>query len=109
MVVEPGAFRTEFAGRSLTESRIVIHDYDGTAGKRRIGSDHTHGTQPGDPLRAAELIIEAVMSPQPPAHLLLGTDAVRFAEQVFTQRLDECKRWADFSARSDFASEPNSR
>ncbi len=104
MVVEPGAFRTEFAGRSLTESKVVIHDYDDTAGKRRLGRDHTHGTQPGDPAKAAELIIEAITSPEPPTHLLLGTDAVRFAQKVLSRRLDECNQWADFSARSDFKS-----
>ena len=53
MVVEPGAFRTDFAGRSLTQSHTVIDDYEKTAGQRRIGKDMTHGTQPGDPDKAA--------------------------------------------------------
>ena len=47
MVLEPGAFRTDFAGRSLTQSRTVIDDYAGTAGKRRKENDRVHGTQPG--------------------------------------------------------------
>ena len=46
MVVELGAFRTDFAGRSLTQSNVVIDDYNETAGKRRIGNDKSHGTQP---------------------------------------------------------------
>ena len=52
-VVEPGAFRTDFAGRSLQQSATVIADYADTAGKRRKENDTAHGTQPGDPARAA--------------------------------------------------------
>lgn len=48
MVVEPGGFRTDFAGRSLTQSSTVIEDYVETAGKRRKEVDTVHGTQPGD-------------------------------------------------------------
>src|SRR5690349_12067758 len=46
-VVEPGAFRTDFAGRSLTQSAAPIADYAQTAGRRRIENDSAHGTQPG--------------------------------------------------------------
>ena len=53
-VVEPGAFRTDFAGRSLQQSTTVIDDYAETAGKRRKEVDTAHGTQPGDPARAAQ-------------------------------------------------------
>lgn len=56
MIVEPGAFRTDFAGRSLTQSKTAIADYAGTAGKRRIENDKTHGTQQGDPNKGARLI-----------------------------------------------------
>jgi NAD(P)-dependent dehydrogenase (short-subunit alcohol dehydrogenase family) len=53
MVVEPGAFRTDFSGRSLTESVTPIADYRETAGLRRKEHDTAHGTQQGDPARAA--------------------------------------------------------
>jgi NAD(P)-dependent dehydrogenase (short-subunit alcohol dehydrogenase family) len=50
--VEPGGFRTDFAGRSLQQSREAIADYADTAGRRRKENDTgTHGTQPGDPAR----------------------------------------------------------
>src|SRR6202012_1184717 len=75
-VVEPGAFRTDFAGRSLVESATVIDDYAATAGKRRKENDTMHGTQAGDPAKAANAIITAVESRQPPAFLLLGPDAL---------------------------------
>jgi NAD(P)-dependent dehydrogenase (short-subunit alcohol dehydrogenase family) len=59
-VVEPGGFRTDFAGRSLQQSRDAIADYADTAGRRRKEHDTAHGTQPGDPARAAQAIITAV-------------------------------------------------
>lgn len=66
MVVEPGAFRTDFAGRSLTQSAATIADYAETAGRRRKERDSAHGTQPGDPAKAAQAIITAVTAPSPP-------------------------------------------
>lgn len=51
MVVEPGAFRTDFAGRSLTQAATPLADYADTAGRRRKEHDTVHGTQPGDPPR----------------------------------------------------------
>lgn len=102
MVVEPGAFRTDFAGRSLTQSSLVIPDYEGTAGARRIGRDLSHGTQPGDPDKGAMCIIKAIEADTPPFRLLLGTDAVRFAKKVMADRQKEYADWQDFSRQSDF-------
>src|SRR6185312_7707273 len=63
-VVEPGGFRTDFAGRSLQQSSAAIPDYADTAGRRRKENDTAHGNQPGDPSRAAEAIITAVEAPE---------------------------------------------
>lgn len=102
MVVEPGAFRTDFAGRSLTQSKTVIQDYEITAGKRRIGRDKSHGTQPGDPDRGAALIIAAIETENTPFRLLLGSDAVKFADKVMEKRRKEYKEWRELSKQSDF-------
>lgn len=102
MVVEPGAFRTDFAGRSLTQSETAIGDYASTAGMRRIGQDKTHGTQPGNPDKGAELIIEAIEANDTPFRLLLGSDAVKFADKVMESRRKEYDKWRQFSERSDF-------
>ena len=75
-IVEPGAFRTDFAGRSLVESATMIDDYADTAGKRRKKNDTMHGNQAGDPAKAGAAIITAVESSEPPAFLLLGPDAL---------------------------------
>jgi NAD(P)-dependent dehydrogenase (short-subunit alcohol dehydrogenase family) len=101
VVVEPGAFRTEFAGRSITESSTVIHDYSTTAGKRRKQHDTAHGSQPGDPARAARALITAVTSDEPPALLFLGSDAVRTAAAGLQDRQAELERWRDLSTSTD--------
>ncbi len=74
--------------QALTQSIIIIEDYDSTAGTRRIGKDTSHGTQPGDPDKAAELIIQAVESDDVPFRLLLGKDAITFAEDVMKRRMN---------------------
>src|ERR1700752_4642843 len=61
-IVEPAAFRTDFAGRSLTQSARVIDDYAATAGQRRKENDTMDGNQAGDPARARAAIIAAVES-----------------------------------------------
>jgi NAD(P)-dependent dehydrogenase (short-subunit alcohol dehydrogenase family) len=101
-VVAPGGFRTDFSGRSLTQSRSVIDDYAETAGKRRKERDTTHGTQPGDPARAGRAILTAVESAEPPAMLLLGSDALTSYRQVLNTALAETDRWEELSVSTDF-------
>ena len=100
-VVEPGAFRTDFAGRSLTQSSTVIDDYADTAGKRRKEHDTAHGTQPGDPAKGARAIISAVESDEPPAFLLLGTDALNTYRRLATARLDAVTMWEQLTTSTD--------
>jgi len=103
-VVEPGAFRTDFAGRSLTQSATVIDDYADTAGKRRKEHGTGHGAQPGDPNKAAQAIIAAIEDDQPPAFLLLGTDAITTYRRLNQARLDLIKAWEETSTSTDFES-----
>lgn len=102
MVVEPGAFRTDFSGRSLTQSAQAIPDYADTAGKRRKENDTVDGTQPGDPARAALAIIKALEAAEPPALLLLGTDALRTAGSVLDAERAEMEGWSKLSTSTDF-------
>ena len=101
-VVEPGAFRTDFAGRSLQQSASVIDDYAETAGKRRKEVDTAHGTQPGDPARAAAAIVAAVEADKPPALLMLGSDALSAIHGVFDAQLAELSTWEATSLSTDF-------
>ena len=101
-VVEPGAFRTDFAGRSLTQSAQAIEDYAETAGKRRKENDTVHGTQPGDPDKAAEVIIAAVEAAETPAFLLLGADAVYAYGAVEEAQRAEVDRWREQSISTGY-------
>jgi NAD(P)-dependent dehydrogenase (short-subunit alcohol dehydrogenase family) len=101
--VEPGAFRTDFAGRALTQSGTVIDDYAATAGKRHKENDSTHGTQPGDPAKAADAVITAVDSGHPPALLLLGSDAVTVITDALDGQRAELEAWRQLSVTTDFA------
>src|SRR5919107_717125 len=100
-IVEPGAFRTDFAGRSLTQSSTVIDDYADTAGKRRKEHDTADGTQPGNPAKAAPAIIAAVESDDPPAFLLLGNDALNTYRRLAAARLDAIEAWEHLTTSTD--------
>ncbi|MCL8382893.1 oxidoreductase [Xanthobacter aminoxidans] len=102
LIVEPGAFRTEFAGRSLHGAATAIADYDRTAGPRRKENDKTHGTQPGDPARAAHLLIEVMGREKLPVRLLLGSDAVQIVSAEVEAQLKEIQDWTNVSVRTDF-------
>jgi NAD(P)-dependent dehydrogenase (short-subunit alcohol dehydrogenase family) len=99
--VEPGAFRTDFAGRSLTQSATVIADYADTAGKRRKEHDTVHGTQPGDPAKAAQALITAVRDGKAPELLLLGSDAVAAFTGVLDARRADVDAWRQLSTSTD--------
>lgn len=101
-IVEPGAFRTDFAGRSLVQSATVIDDYAATAGRRRKENDTMHGNQPGDPAKAAAAIIAAVASPEPPAFLLLGPDALAAYRYTANARAAEIGKWEQLTSGTDF-------
>jgi NAD(P)-dependent dehydrogenase (short-subunit alcohol dehydrogenase family) len=96
-LIEPGAFRTDFAGRSLTQSAAPIADYAETAGKRRKENDTVHGTQPGDPAKAAEAIVAIAENPSPPSLAVLGKDAVEAFAAVAEAERAELEQWRDLS------------
>jgi NAD(P)-dependent dehydrogenase (short-subunit alcohol dehydrogenase family) len=102
MVVEPGGFRTDFAGRSLTQSAQPIADYADTAGKRRKEHDTVHGTQPGDPAKAAAALITAVESDEPPYMLLLGDDASDGFRAALDSLRTEVDVWESVSRSTGF-------
>jgi NAD(P)-dependent dehydrogenase (short-subunit alcohol dehydrogenase family) len=101
-VVEPGPFRTDFSGRSLVDAAVVIDDYAKTAGAWRAELRGKHGTQPGDPDKAARVIIDAIGAAAPPLHLVLGAPAMDRAAEKLRALLDEIERWRAPSAATDF-------
>ncbi len=101
-VVEPGGFRTDFAGRSLHQSARTIDDYAETAGKRRRENSTTDGRQPGDPVRAAEAIIKAVEAKDPPFKLALGRSAIQRIGAELDEQRRELDAWAEVGSAADF-------
>ena len=106
-VVEPGAFRTDFAGRSLMQSATAIDDYADTAGRRRKENDTMHGSQAGDPAKAAGAIIAAVEANEPPAFLLLGQDALFSYRFIAERRAKEITKWEELTADTSFDVRPD--
>lgn len=104
MVVEPGAFRTDFSGRSLKQSDVRIEDYAATAGLRRIEHDHSHGTQCGDPDKGARVVLEAIRSQCPPFKLILGGDAWDVYKQREQEQNEEMDPWLIRSRETSFES-----
>jgi len=102
VVVEPGGFRTDFAGRSLTQAAEPIADYAETAGRRRKEHDTVHGTQPGDPAKAAAAIIAAVEAPEPPELLVLGQDALDGYRATLDARRAQLEGWEETSRSTGF-------
>lgn len=101
-IVEPAAFRTRWSGPSMRQSATHLDDYAETAGARRTATTATYGRQPGDPARAAEAILTAVGSPEPPLRLLLG----KAAYDIATARLDTLRAgfdtWRETTLGADF-------
>jgi NAD(P)-dependent dehydrogenase (short-subunit alcohol dehydrogenase family) len=100
--VEPGPFRTDWAGRSLKQTRQPIDDYEQTSGARRKQISSISGQQPGDPERAANVIIAAVLSPTPPAHLILGKPGLGFVRQKLEALSAEIDAWEEATLSADY-------
>lgn len=100
-IVEPGAFRTDWGGSSMRIAEVG-EDYRDTVGRIHDYRRRVDGQQPGDPVRAAQVILDVVALPDPPLRLLLGSDAVRLAEQSAQARAQETAAWAEVSCSTDF-------
>ncbi|MES3095181.1 oxidoreductase [Sphingomonas aerolata] len=100
--VEPGPFRTDWAGRSLRQTPSQIADYADTAGARMAGTKDVSGTQAGDPVRAGEAIIAAVGQDVPPRHLVLGAFGYEAVTAKLRERLAAIEAARDISLGADF-------
>ena len=83
--VQPGSFRTDWAGRSMVRSPRSISDYDQSFGPIRETREKRSGHQPGDPRKAARAMLTLVSLPEPPEFLLLGSDAVKLVRDKISR------------------------
>ncbi|MEI9991095.1 MAG: oxidoreductase [Rhizomicrobium sp.] len=101
--VEPGRFRTDWAGRSMVRAPRRIADYDAVFEPIRQGRLDYSGKQPGDPHKAAQAMLKLVEAPNPPGHLLLGSDAIRPVTEKLAALKAEFDAWKDVSLSTDFS------
>jgi NAD(P)-dependent dehydrogenase (short-subunit alcohol dehydrogenase family) len=102
-IVEPSAFRTDFlSGHSIRLSDGTLQDYAQTAGAARELLASMDGKQAGDPARAAAAIIRAVDSPEPPLHLVLGSDAYRRTRRMLDAFSADVEAWKAVSIGADY-------
>ena len=100
-VVAPSGFRTDWAGRSANNSKIVIDDYQQTAHVNQETIRGYSGNQPGDPVRAAQAIIKAVESPEPPLRLFLGAGAFKGATNKIAELKKDLDTWEETTLWAD--------
>lgn len=101
-IVEPGAFRTDFNGRSIAKPEQPIADYAATSGEFLKWIDEMDGKQPGDPDKAAAAMIQVVNSPNPPLRLVLGGDAVQLIETKLDAVKTELEAWKQVAIATAF-------
>ena len=102
LIVEPGPFRTDWAGRSLKVPAERIDAYKDTAIARLEQTKGYSGKQPGDPVRAAEAIIAAVSSDTPPLRLVLGAFGYAAVKEKYEGVLKELETWRETTLGADF-------
>ena len=100
-IIEPGGFRTDFAGSSTTIN-AGRPEYDSTVGAAARFQRGYDGTQPGDPAKAAAAIIQVAAMERPPLRLLLGSDAVSIVEQADLAKMEADRTWRHLSLSTDF-------
>lgn len=101
--IEPGSFRTDWAGRSMTRAERSIADYDELFEPIRAARVKASGNQLGNPAKAAEAVLAILEESEPPAHLVLGSDALRLIGAARTAVDEDIRRWEQLSRTTDFA------
>jgi len=99
--VAPGSFRTDWAGRSMQRSARTISDYDASFNPIRQARQEKSGKQLGDPEKAALAMLKLIESDNPPAHLLLGSDAVKLVRDKLAQMQKDITQWEATSVSTD--------
>jgi NAD(P)-dependent dehydrogenase (short-subunit alcohol dehydrogenase family) len=100
-IVEPGGFRTDWAGASMAFAK-PIEAYAPTIGFMREQLKLRDGNQPGDPRKAAQAILKLVDMPEAPLRLPLGNDAMAVLRNGYKTSAEELERWAEITKSTDF-------
>ncbi|MEM9556037.1 MAG: oxidoreductase [Acidobacteriota bacterium] len=102
-IVEPGFFRTDFLdSSSVRYGEKMIPEYSDAAAQQRAQYDAYSHSQPGDPAKLGELIVEVANSPSPPLRLVAGSDALEMSRSLLDKRQTELESWADRAVSTDY-------
>jgi NAD(P)-dependent dehydrogenase (short-subunit alcohol dehydrogenase family) len=99
--VAPGSFRTDWAGRSMARTPRSIADYDALFDPIRKAREEKNGRQLGDPEKAARAMLAIIASDTPPAHLLLGSDALGLVREKLAAYASEIDAWEAVTRSTD--------
>lgn len=99
--VAPGSFRTDWAGRSMARTPRAIADYDAIFDPVRRAREEKSGRQLGDPVKAARAMLAVIDAERPPAHLLLGSDALGLVRGKLSALEDEMRAWETVTVSTD--------
>jgi NAD(P)-dependent dehydrogenase (short-subunit alcohol dehydrogenase family) len=100
--VEPGMFRTDWAGRSMVRSERSVADYDAVFNPIREARVAKSGKQAGDPRKAGLAIVQLLNAENPPAHLLVGPDALEYVRKEQTAWTAETSEWESVTKSTNF-------
>lgn len=100
-VIAPSGFRTDWAGRSANDTKVVIADYEATAHANLNTIRKASGNQPGDPVRAAQAIIKVVESTTPPVRLMLGVGALKGIRNKIAELQNDIDTWEETTVWAD--------
>ncbi len=103
--VQPGPFRTDWAGRSMQVNASALTDYDEHVGSRINMIGKIDGQQPGDPVRAASLIADLAEMENPPAQLLLGSVVLDTYRQKLAALGEQIDRFEVLTRSADYPPE----
>jgi NAD(P)-dependent dehydrogenase (short-subunit alcohol dehydrogenase family) len=102
IIVEPGPFRTDFLGRSISVAKKEMPEYAGTAGVFRAFRANNDGKQVGDPEKAVKVILKAVDSEKPPLHMPLGARAYALARTKIAEFTQDIDSWEAVAKATDY-------
>lgn len=101
--IEPGSFRTDWAGRSMSRVARTIDDYDELFIPIREARQKASGNQLGDPGKAGDAVVRVASVDRPPSHLVLGSDALRLVTAARAVVDEDIRAWETLSLTTDFA------
>jgi NAD(P)-dependent dehydrogenase (short-subunit alcohol dehydrogenase family) len=102
IIVEPGAFRTEFLGRSIAAGAVRMPEYEGTSGVTRDFSAANNGAQLGDPVRGMDVLMTAILAAEPPLRLPLGKDALQRIDSKLERLAQDLAVWRPLAEQTSF-------